>query len=235
MLTYEPGETVVHRLDPRAKLAFQLGFAIAVFSRVSLVWTAALTVLALAGVFAARLSPLRVLWNYRVVLVVLAFGPLIGGVALGPPWFRVDPAVRSLRTIVRLVPVLLVSGAFIHATPVRDTRAAIQWTIPGRAGQLLGIGVALTFRFVPVVRADVARIRDAIRARGGENRSLSDRATRIATLSVVRAFRRADRLSLALRARCFAYNPTLPALSFGPADYLVLALAVGLAVAPLVV
>jgi biotin transport system permease protein len=235
MLRYTPGETPVHRLDPRAKLAFQVGFAIAVFASSSLVWLAALTGLALVGVLAARLSPIRVLRSYWIVLLVLSFGPLIAGVTLGPPWFRVEPALDSLRTIVRLVPVLLVSGAFVHSTPVRDTRAAIQHTVPGRFGQLLGVGVGLTFRFVPVIRADVTRIREALAARGGETRSLRDRASRLVTLSVVRAFARADRLSLALRARCFAYNPTLPALSFERRDFVVTGLAVGLALAGFVV
>ena len=234
MLTYEPGATVVHRLDPRTKLAFQFGFAIAVFASPSLSWLAGLTVLALVGVLAARLSPIRALRAYWVVLFVLSLGPVIGGITLGPPWFRVDRALDSLTTIVRLVPILLVSAAFIHATPVRDTRAAIQRTIPGRFGQLLGVGVALTFRFVPVLRADVERIREAVWARGGQSRSLRDRASRIASLSVVRAFARADRLSLALRARCFAYNPTLPALAFSRLDYPVLALSALLTLSPFI-
>ncbi|MFB6233251.1 MAG: energy-coupling factor transporter transmembrane protein EcfT, partial [Haloarculaceae archaeon] len=44
----------------------------------------------------------------------------------------------------------------------------------------------------------------------------------------------ADRLAVALRARCFAYNPTLPPLSFSRIDYPVLGLAAALALSPLV-
>lgn len=233
MLTYEPGGTLAHRLDPRAKLAFQVGFAIAVFASPSLLWLGATAALAVGCLLAARLSPLRALRAYWLVMVVLSLGPLLGGLALGPPWFRVEPALSSLQRVVRLVPLLLVSAAFVHSTPVRDTRAAIQRTVPGRFGQLLGVGVGLTFRFVPVLRADVTRIREAIRVRGGDRRPFRDRVQRLATLSVIRAFARADRLSLALRARCFAYNPTLPDLRFSAVDYLVLALSAVLAVAPL--
>jgi biotin transport system permease protein len=232
MLTYEPGETVAHRLDPRSKLAFQFGFAVLVFATSSLATLAVLVAVAVGTLLAARLSPLRALRAYWLVLLVLALGPLLGGVALGPPWFRVDGALTSLRRVARIVPLLLVSAAFVHSTPVRDTRAAIQHTIPGRFGQLLGVGVGLTFRFVPILRADVSRIRDAIRARGGDTRSFRERVTRITTLSVVRAFRRADGLSTALRARCFAYNPTLPELQFSRLDYPVLALSLALALSP---
>lgn len=234
MLTYEPGSTVAHRLDPRSKLAFQFGFAVAAFAASSLAGLAAMYAIGLGALLAARLSPVRALRAYWFVLAVLTLGPLLGGVTLGPPWFRVEGALTSLRSVARIVPILLVSAAFVHSTPVRDTRAAIQRTVPGRFGQLLGVGVALTFRFVPVVRADVGRIRDAIRARGGDRRSARDRATRLATLSLVRALDRADRLSLALQARCFAYNPTLPELQFSRLDVVVLALSAGLAIIPLV-
>jgi biotin transport system permease protein len=44
-----------------------------------------------------------------------------------------------------------------------------------------------------------------------------------------RTLARADRLALALRARCFAWNPTLPPLRFRRRDSLVVALALALA------
>ncbi|MFB6298607.1 MAG: energy-coupling factor transporter transmembrane protein EcfT [Salinirussus sp.] len=233
MLSYRPGTSVAHRLDPRTKLAFQAGFAVAAFVRPTVPRLAALSVLALGCLAAARLSPLRALWAYRFVLLVLAAGPLLGGVVAGPPWFRVAGAVESALAVARVVPLLLVSAAFVHSTPVRQTRAAVQRTVPGRAGRLLGVGVGLAVRFVPVVRGDVDRIRDALRARGGDTRSLRDRAVRIATLSLGRALGRADRLSVALRARCLAWNPTLPALRFSRLDYPVLLAAVGLVLSPL--
>jgi biotin transport system permease protein len=235
MLTYSPGESLAHRLDPRTKLAFQVGFAVAAFARPTVPWLAGMLALGGLCLGAARLSPVRALRGYWFVLAVLSVGPVLGGVTPGPPWFRLEPAVASLRTVARVVPVVLVSAAFVHSTPVRETRAAIQRTVPGRPGQLLGVGVALTVRFVPVLRDDVADVRAAVGARGGDQRSLGDRATRVAVLSVRRALARADRLTLALRARCFAYNPTLPPLAFSRRDYPVLAASALLAVAPFVV
>lgn len=234
MLTYQPGVTLAHRLDPRTKLAFQLGIAIAAVAHPEPVWLAGLTVLALGAVLVAGLSPLAALRAYRVILLVLALGPVIAGARLGPPWFAVDPALHSLRSVARIVPILLVSAAYVHSTPVRDTRAAVQWLVPGRFGRLLGVGIGLTFRFLPVVRRDVAQVREAISARGGDTRPLRDRVGRLAFLSAARAMDRSTRLSVALRARCFAYNPTLPDLALGRVDVPVLLLGLGLAVSPLV-
>lgn len=218
MLTYTPGETVVHRLDPRTKLGFQFAFALATFSTATLPRLAGLFVVGLGCLYLAGTTVQAVLRAYWVVLLVLALGPLIAAISLGPPWIELAPAVESLRSVARIVPLLFVSAAYITATPIRDTRAAIQRTVPGRPGQLLGVGVALTFRFVPVLRADLRRVGDALRARGGETRSFRKRSQRLTTLMVVRALRRSDRLSVALQARCFAWNPTLPQLQFGRLD-----------------
>jgi biotin transport system permease protein len=228
MLTYTPGDSPIHRLDPRAKLGFQFAFAAAAFLGPSVPRLAALFAL---GVGCLRLSGLavrRVLRTYWIVLVVLALGPLIAGLSIGTPGLSPGRARDSLQSVARVVPVLLVSAAYVHTTPVRETRAAIQRTVPGRAGQLLGTGVGLTVRFLPVVRADLQTTRDAIAARGGDRRPIHRRAARIATLALGRALDRSDQLSVALQARCFAWNPTLPPLAFDRRDYFALTLAAGL-------
>ncbi|WP_324756411.1 energy-coupling factor transporter transmembrane component T family protein [Haloarcula sp. GH36] len=234
MLTYEPGVTVAHRLDARSKLAFQVGFAVAVFARPTPTRLAGLAVLAGVVLTAGRLSPLTVLRNYWFVVAILALGPLSAAVVLGPPWLAPGRALAPTVEVTRVLLVLFVSAAYVRTTPVRATRAAIQRHVPGRFGQALGVGVALTFRFLPVLRRDLLSVQDAIRARGGQRRSVVDRARRIAVVGLARALGRADHLSVALRARCFAWNPTPPAMAFGRGDYLVVVAAVALAVSPLV-
>jgi biotin transport system permease protein len=234
MLSYEPGETLAHGLDPRAKLGFQAGFAVAALAAGSVAWLAAVYAVAGVVLLVVRLSPLRVARDYRVVLLVLAFAPVLSGVALGPPWFRIEPALTSAFAVSRVPPVLAVSAAYVGTTPVRDTRAALQRSIPGRPGQLLGIGVGLVFRFFPLVVDDLRTVRAAVRARAGERRSVWVRARILVVRGLDRTLARSDHLSLALRARCFAWNPTLPALRFRPRDYLVTAFGLVLAVSPLV-
>ena len=90
------------------------------------------------------------------------------------------------------------------------------------------MGVALVFRLLPLLRADMGTIRDASAARLATERGLLERTVTLATLSLERAFDRADRLSLALQARCFAWNPTLPPLSMSWLDLPAFVLAVGL-------
>ena len=228
MLRYATGRTLAHRLDPRSKLALQFGVAIAATTHRTPLWVIGLTLLGLGTLWAGRVSLRAVVRNYRIVLVVLALGPVIAGVALGPPWFRVERAVDSLWSVGSVLPVLLVSAMYVRTTPIRETRTAIQWFVPGRVGQLLAVGVSLVFRLVPQLRRDVSNIRAAMAVRLGGERSIVDQARRLGVRGLQQSFLRADRLSLALRARCFSYNPTLPELRFSRADGPVLALSLAL-------
>ncbi len=233
MLTYEPGTSLAHRLDPRSKLLVQFGFAIAVFTHPTPVALVVLTGFALAVLAVVRLSPLTILRTSWFILVLLVFGALLASLVPREPWVVPSKAIDSLLAGYRVIPVLFVAGAYVRSTPVRDTRAAIQRHVPGRPGQLFGVGIALVFRFFPVLLGDIREVRNAIKARGGDERSAIDRTRRTVLVGIRRAFERAHRLSVALRARCFAWNPTLPALSFTWVDYPVLLLGVGLALTPL--
>lgn len=225
MLSYEPGRSLAHRLDPRAKLAVQVGFALAAFSHTSPRGLAIATAVAGGVLVAAELPPWVAAWEARYALPFLLAGPLLAAFVPGPPWVALDEALAPALASYRVLVVLVVSVAYVKTTPVRDSRAAIQRVVPGRFGRLCGAGVALVFRFLPVLFADLTRARDAMRARLGSERALTERIELVAVAGVRRAFGRADTLALALRARCFAWNPTLPALRFAWIDFPALALA----------
>jgi biotin transport system permease protein len=233
-LGYVPGDSFAHRLDPRTKLAVQAAFAVAAFAHTTPAGLAALTGLALA-VLATSATPLvPTLREYRAFAPFLVAAPLVEGATLGPPWFVVADAVFPAMASYRVVLLLLVSAAYVRTTTARDSRAAIQRLLPGRVGVLLGAGVGFVLRLLPLLRADLASIRDATDARLGSERSTIARIRLVATTGLRRAFLRSDRFALALQARCFAWNPTLPPLAFSRRDVPGFALA-GLLVASAVV
>lgn len=225
MIRYRPGESLLYRLDPRAKLLFQIAFAVAVFTGDGGGRLIALTGLALVVLLAARCSLRHVLWSFRLPLAILALAPAVAVVSLRPP--GIDPIAAIDPTLAgsRVVLVLLVSAAYVRTTSLRESRAAVQRLIPGRAGALLGVGIGLTIRLLPVLRRDLGALRDAEATRLGDDRSVIERARTFGIGGVERALSRADRLAVALRARCFAWNPTLPPLAFAPRDGPVLAVA----------
>ncbi|EJN59654.1 energy-coupling factor transporter transmembrane component T family protein [Halogranum rubrum] len=234
MLTYIPGDSLAHRLDPRTKLLLQITFVAAAVAHTTPRGLAILTGLTALFLAAGRVSPQTALWEFRYALPLLVAGPLVAGVTLGAPWFVVNEAVETALASYRVVLALLVSAVYVRTTSPRESRTAIQRTVPGKPGQFLGMGVALVFRFLPVLQSDLARIREAIAARLGDERPVIERMQLVATAGLNRAFRRADTLALALQARCLAWNPTLPELRFSRLDGPGIVLAAVLAVSALV-
>lgn len=231
MIGYTPGSTIVHRLDPRGKLAVQLAFAIAAFAHTTPRGLAALTIVVIAIARLASVSVVRVILSVRVLAPFLIAAPLVAAIRLSPPAIDPSAAVQPALASYRVLLVFVVAAAYVNTTPVRASRAAIQRTIPGRPGVLLGVGVSLVFRFLPVLRRELTTARAASVARLGTERALVARIRRLVVVGVNRSFTRADRLSVALAARCFAWNPTLPQLSFTRLDIPVFATAIGLLVA----
>lgn len=227
-MSYRPGSTLLHRLDPRSKLGFQLCFAVAVFSHGPL-GVAVLSVLAVGWLAVARLSPLTVAYDFRYPLVLLAVTPLIAGIRFNPVGLAPGPTQTAAFASVRVLPVFAISAAYIATTPIRDSRAAVQWSVPGRLGTLLGVGIGLTVRLLPVLRRELFDARTAVRARLGDQPGLLARVRLLTRVGLRRVGGLSGRLSLALRARCFAWNPTLPPLAFSRLDVPVLVLATALA------
>lgn len=233
-LAYTPGDGFAYRLDPRSKLALQAGFAVAAFG-----WTGPDATLALTGVtalalLAARLSPIAALGEFRLALLLLGGSVAVEGVTFGPPWL--DPAGAWTATLAsyRVGLLLAVSAAYVRTTRVAETQAAIGRLVPGKPGRVLAASVGFVLRFLPVLQADLRRVRAASQARLGDQRPLSDRMATVAVGGLRRALARADRFALALQARCFAWNPTQPPLQFGAWDGVVVATAAVLAVLPVV-
>ncbi|WP_440988230.1 energy-coupling factor transporter transmembrane component T family protein [Haloarchaeobius baliensis] len=233
MISYTPGDTVAHRLDARSKLLFQFGFALAAFASPTPRWLVAVAVVAGLVLAGSRTSPVAVVRTYWFVFVLLCSGPVLDLVALSPLRLTPERAVAPTLDVSRIGLVLFVGAAYVRTTPIRETRATIQRYVPGKAGRLLGVGVALTARFLPVLRRDLLATRTAMRARLGDQRPVTDRLGRLGRVGLARAFERADRLALALRARCFSWEPTPPTFRFTAADAAVSLAGVGLAAAGL--
>lgn len=231
-LAYRPGGGgVLHRLDPRAKLALQTAFAAAAFVHTTAPGLAALTPLAVAAPRLAGGSVRDALGEFRLLAPFLLAGPLVAGLTLGDPWFEPERAAHTALASYRVLLLLLVAAAYVYSTPVRDSRAAVRWLLPGKLGAATGVGVALVFRFLPVLQGDLSSRRDAVNARLGGERPLRDRIRLVGVGGLGRALSRADRLAVAMRARCFAWNPTGPPLAYARRDWLATAGAAALGAA----
>ena len=163
---YVPGTSAVHRAPAGLKLAVLAALGVCVFAtaRLDLV-AAALALVLAAGLLWARL-PGRVLWaQVRPAWIWLAAlfgvhllvtGPLVGAVA-----------------VLRLLTLVVAAAVVTATTRVTALVAVIEWlTSPLRVFGVrparIGLVIAMTLRFIPLVADRAARIREAQAARGAE-------------------------------------------------------------------
>lgn len=220
-LSFVPGDSVVHRLDARTKLLGQFAVALLAFTWSDWLALPVVWALVLVGMAVARVSPRSVLTGYALPFALLAFATLTRAVTLGPPWVDADAGLAATVHSLRVAAILLASAVYVQTTPVSETQAAISRLVPGKPGQFLAAGTAFVLRFLPVLLADLQSARAAQQARLGDQRRLHQRMQTVALAGLNRTFERADRFSLALKARCFSWNPTQPPMAFTRADWLV--------------
>ncbi|MGY1661054.1 energy-coupling factor transporter transmembrane component T family protein [Geodermatophilus sp. SYSU D00705] len=207
---YLPGTSPVHRAPAGLKLAVlaALGVGLFLVSRVEVVAGALVAVLAL-GLVVARL-PARALWaQVRPVWVWLAALFVVHLVVTGP----LTGAVAVLRLLT-----LVVAAAVVTATTrVTALVAVVEWLagplrVVGVRPARVGLVVAMTLRFIPLLAERAARIREAQAARGAERVRLG-----LLVPLIISVLQLAHTLSEALDARGADDTPLRAAGSTGTA------------------
>ena len=249
---YFPGDSIVHRLDPRTKLLWLAGYITALFLANN-AWGYAFMLLVLAGEgAAARIRPKTLLSGMKPLLFIVAFTALINifygtGEPLLKLWvFTVtaDGIRRAVYMVLRIL--LLVCGAFLltyTTSPLSLTDGLERLFAPLKKLHVpvseLAMMMSIALRFIPTLIEETDKIMNAQRSRGADfdTGKLTERAKNLAPLLVplfVSAFRRADELATAMECRCYVpgmARSRMKALRFSPRDVFALALCAGMVAA----
>jgi energy-coupling factor transport system permease protein len=246
---YTEGDTFLHRLDPRVKIAAVILLTILGFILSSLGSLLVLLVFIFILLFLARASLDRTMFALKFVLRFMAlivvlwpfFDPAGEPVlaALGPVKIT-EPAIwRGVTSAVRVGCLATVWYILIFTTSQRDlVRALVKLGVRFD----FGLALAIAFRFFPTLGLTIDSIKDAQRARGLEldKGGLTKRARNYVAVLVpviVSALRTAETISLALQSRAYgarADRTYLRELSMRPSDYLALIILLMLVVVPFV-
>jgi energy-coupling factor transporter transmembrane protein EcfT len=123
--------------------------------------------------------------------------------------------------------VVLLGLLLVSTTRASQIKAAVEWfltPVPGIPEKRVGTMISLLLRFLPLFLHQARQTADAQRARGIENRKNPlKRLTLFALPLLRRTFIQADRLALAMEARCYTDDRTGPRLSAAARDWLSLA------------
>jgi energy-coupling factor transport system permease protein len=220
---YVPGDSVVHRLEPRVKICVTAAFSVGLFL-VSTWPGLALAALAVVALVAASRVPWRLVARGLLpIAFILAFTVLINAVVrssapdtiatLGPLGISGPGLARGLFFALRIV-ILVLGTTLVTLTtsPVALTDAIARLLSPLERLRFPATDVAMmlsvALRFIPTTAEEAETIVVAQAARGarfGEGNPVRRARAYVPVLVplFVALFRRANDLALAMDARCY--------------------------------
>ena len=226
---YIPGNTLVHRLDPRTKILCTTFLLFGMtFTRSLAVSLAYLVVVALL-VLLARIPLDFVLRPFIRGLPYIGFFLVLsilwqswlqptGVVIFEWGWMRVtsDALMLALLSLSRLMSLLMLVSLPTLTTKITQLTYGMELLLKpltplGVPAHEIALIATIALRFVPILVEELERVMRAQASRGGEIGNLSWRrpveiATAITPLVVplfVNAFRRAEEMAIAMEARCY--------------------------------
>jgi energy-coupling factor transporter transmembrane protein EcfT len=223
---YLPGDTVVHRLDPRVKILSVVALSMIIFASTP-VEILLISVFLIAVIRATRMTPLQALGALRPVAVFMAMIFLVHlFFTEGRPILTLTPLpvritqeglARGIYVTWQFAGLVLGAAVLTMTTPPSDLVAGIERLLRplsrvGIPSQDLAVMIAMALRFMPMLLEEYDRLRTAQMARGADftTGSLALRTRAVAALAVpllLSAFRRADELAVAMEARGYRRGP----------------------------
>ena len=218
---YFPGESAIHRLDPRAKLLITIVFITALFLAQSLVSYAVVLGFLTACILISGVRFRVLMRSLKPLLFVIALTGILNlfyttGDVLVKFWiFTITKQGIRSALLMMLRIAMLVTGTFLltyTTSPVdltdgleRLLRPLNRIHVPVHA---LSMMMFIALRFIPTLMQDTDKIISAQKARGGdfETGNLVRRAKALIPILVplfISAFRRADELATAMECRCY--------------------------------
>lgn len=218
---YFPGNSFVHKLDPRSKIVLTLVFISSIFMASSysgylmLGFFLCLVTLVAGIPFSIMLRSIKPLW----IILMLTAGihmfmtPGITWIEIGPLSITEEGLRQGIQMSARLVFLILMSSLLTFTTsPIALTDAIERLLSPLKHLRVpvheLAMMMTIALRFVPTLLEEADRIMKAQMARGADFSSgnLLKRGQNMVPLLVplfISAFRRADDLATAMEARCY--------------------------------
>ena len=237
-----PGNSILHRLDPRTKIILLFVFMILIFLADGVAAYLILTIATAALVFVSKIPPITVLKSLKPLSWIILFTLLIhfishdGEVLAKFFVFKVTDAgiEQGVLLSLRLVLLIILSSLLTFTTsPIKLTDAMEKLLSPlakiGVPSHELAMMMTIALRFIPTLLEETDKIIKAQKSRGAdfESGNILKRLKNFVPVLVplfLSSFRRADDLAMAMEARCYRGGEGrthLKILKFSRADFFV--------------
>ena len=248
---YFPGNSVIHRLDPRAKLIGLIAYIVALFLAEWFVTYAILLAVLVSILVLSHVKPKALLRGMKPVVFLLIFTGVLNmlytpGRTIVSFWIftiTYEGILHAFFMILRIL--MLISCTFLltyTTSPLALTDGLEGLLSPLKKIKIpvheLAMMMSIALRFIPTLIEETDKIMSAQRARGADfdSGNLFQKAKALVPLLVplfISAFRRADELATAMECRCYhggEGRTRLNVLHFRRADALFMLCAAALAV-----
>ena len=221
---YLPGNSLLHRMDPRMKVILTVFFIVIIFSASNLLSFAILLLFTLFLLLISRLSVGVVLRSIRPVVFIIMFTMVFNlflTTGEGEPLFDfwiftlyTEGIVRAFLMALRVVLLILGTGVLLTYTtsPIALSDALESLMRPLKAIHVpvheFAMMMTIALRFIPTLIEETDRIMCAQKARGADftSGSLVRRAKALVPILIplfVSSFKRAEDLAVAMECRCY--------------------------------
>ena len=218
---YFPGDTPIHRLDPRTKLLLVIVYIVALFVAKWFVSYALVAIFLAAVIAISRIRLKVVLKNLKPLLFIILLTAVLNlfygqGEPIAQFWiFKItkNGLENAIFMVLRIS--MLVAGTFMltyTTSPIALTDALESLLSPLKKLHApvheLSMMMCIALRFIPTLIEETDKIMAAQKARGAdfESGNLLRRAKALVPILVplfISAFRRADELATAMECRCY--------------------------------
>ena len=219
---YFPGNSVIHRLDPRTKLLLLIAYIVALFSASGWVGYGICFAFLAVCIAISRIRLKAFVRGMKPLLFILIFTAVLnifftqGETVLVSFWrvtITLEGVLRAGMMLLRIL--LLITCTFLltyTTSPMSLTDGLESLLSPLKVIKVpvheLSMMMCIALRFVPTLIEETDKIMSAQKARGAdfETGKLTDRVKALVPILVplfVSAFRRADELATAMECRCY--------------------------------
>ena len=217
---YIPIDSLMHRLDPRAKLIGLFLMIAAVFIPRSWIVFGVIAVFLAIGLILAKIGIKMIVQSFKPMIMMMIFLLVINSLSIrtGEVLFTIgtfniysDAIFNTLFVIVRLLLMISITTLLTATTKPLDLTMGIEWMLKPLEmihfpTHEVAMMVSIALRFIPTIIEETIRIMNAQKSRGVdfENGKLTEKITAILALIVPLfsvAFERAYELADAMEAR----------------------------------
>lgn len=218
---YFPADSVVHKLDPRAKIIMLIAYLVIIFCAFNYVSLAAVVLFTVIYIAASRIPVKFYLKSLKVIVAIVLITSVLNlFYGTGEPLWQwgilkitVDGINRAIMVTVRIICLILASSCLTFTTSPTDLTDAVERLMKPLNKihfpvHEIAMMMSLALRFVPTLLEETDKIMQAQKARGAdmESGNIIKRVKALIPVLIplfVSAFRRAYEIATAMECRCY--------------------------------